>query len=109
MVCLDVADLTEPALKQNTLRLRRRVRKLTALLRLPLGLLRTFGSRLTGARLPDGRAKRRILQAVDKAREHLPLPAVLRFRRIGSVPGAGARPRVRPMISLPVAAPRRID
>ena len=52
VVCLDVADLTELELRQEILKLRRRVQKLTALLRLALALLRTSGFRLTGARLP---------------------------------------------------------
>src|SRR6516162_40117 len=82
VVCLDVADLREPELRREVLKLRRRVRKLTALLRLTLALLRTSGFRLTGARLPDGRDKRRILRAVDRAREYLPLRAVLRFLRV---------------------------
>ena len=82
VVGLDGADLTEPELRQEILKLRRRVHKLTALLRLALALLRTSGFRLTGARLPDGRAKTRILRAVDRAREYLPLPAVLRFLRV---------------------------
>jgi hypothetical protein len=34
------------------------------------------------ARLPDGRAKMRILRAVDRARGYLPLRAVLRFLRV---------------------------
>ena len=82
VLCLDVANLTEPELRQEVLRLRRRVQKLTALLRLALALLRTSGFRLTGARLPDGRAKMRILRAVDRARAYLPLRAVLRFLRV---------------------------
>jgi hypothetical protein len=82
VVCLDVADLTESDLRQEVLRLRRRVRKLTALLRVALALLRTSGFSLTGARLPDGRAKLRILRAVNRAREYLPLRAVLRFLRV---------------------------
>ena len=82
VVCLDVADLKEPELRQEVLKLRRRVQKLTALLRLALALLRTSGFRLTGARLPDGRAKMRILRAVDQARAYLPLRAVLRFLRV---------------------------
>src|ERR1700730_14592611 len=53
VVCLDVADLTEPELQQEVLKLRRRVQKLTA--------LRTSGFRLAEERLPDGRAKMRIL------------------------------------------------
>ena len=82
VVGLDVAELTEPELRQELLKLRRRVQKLSALLRLALALLRTSGFRLTGARLPDGRAKTRILRAVDRAREYLPLRAVLRFLRV---------------------------
>src|SRR5258708_18915915 len=81
-VCLDAADLTEPERRQEVLKLRGRVQKLTALLRLALALLRTSGFRLTGARLPDGRAKLRILRAVDRARAYLPLRAVLRFLRV---------------------------
>lgn len=63
VVSLDVADLTEPELRQEVLKLRRRVQKLTALLRLALALLRTSGVNLAGARLPNGRAKFRILRA----------------------------------------------
>ena len=82
VVGLDVADLTEPERRQEVLKLRRRVQKLTALLRLTLALLRTSGFRLTGERLPDGRAKIRILRAVDRARKYLPLRAVLRFLQV---------------------------
>ena len=57
VVCLDAAELTEPELRQEVLKLRRRVQKLTALRRLALALLRTSGFRLTGARLLDGRAE----------------------------------------------------
>ena len=82
MVCLDGADLTEPELRQEVLKLRRRVQKLTALLRLVLAVLRTSEFRLTEERLPDGRDKTRILRAVDLARAHLPLRAVLRFLEV---------------------------
>src|SRR6476619_3046856 len=82
VVCLDVADLTAPELQQEVLKLRRRVQKLRALLWLALALLRTSGFNLTGVRLPDGRAKMRILRAVDRVREYLPLRVVLRFLRL---------------------------
>jgi hypothetical protein len=82
VVCLDMANLTEPELRQEVLKLRRRVQKLRALLRLALALLRTSGFTLTGVRLPDGRAKVRILRAADRAREYLPLRAVLRFLHV---------------------------
>jgi transposase InsO family protein len=82
VVCLDVADLTEPELRQEVLKLRRRMKKHKALLQLALALLRSSGFALTHERLPDGRAKIRILRAVDHAREFVPLRALLRFLRL---------------------------
>jgi hypothetical protein len=67
---------------QEVLELRRRVKKLTALLRLALALVRSSGFTLTHKRLPDGRAKMRILRAVDHAREFVPLRTLLRFLRL---------------------------
>ena len=79
VVSVDVADLTEPELRQEILKLRQRVEKLAALLRLALALLQTSGFRLSAARLPAGEAKLQILRAVDRAVECIPLRAVLRF------------------------------
>jgi hypothetical protein len=67
VVSLDVTALRASELQQEVLELRRRVKKLTALLRLALALLRSSGFTLTHERLPDGRAKIRILRAVDRA------------------------------------------
>src|ERR671919_354159 len=82
VISVDGAHLTEPELRQEILKLRQRVEKLAALLRLALALLHTSGFRLSGDRLPDGQAKLRILRAVDRARECIPLRAVLRFMRV---------------------------
>jgi hypothetical protein len=82
VIGLDVADLTEPQLRQEVLKLRRRVQKLAALLRLAVALLRTSGFSLNGERLPDGGAEMRILRAVDRAHKYLPLRTVLRFLRV---------------------------
>jgi putative transposase len=82
VVSLDVTDLRASELHQEVLELRRRVKKPTALLRLALALLRSSGFTLTHARLSDGRAKTRILSAVDRAREFVPLGALLRFLRL---------------------------
>ncbi len=79
VVSLDVADLTEPELRQEILTLRRRIQKLAALLRLVLALLQASGFSLPRERLPEGRAKRRILGAVDQARAFIPLRALLQF------------------------------
>ena len=55
MVSLEVADLTEPELRQEILKLRRCVEKLAALLRLALALLHASGFSLSRERLPEGR------------------------------------------------------
>jgi hypothetical protein len=82
VVSLDVTNLRTPELQQEILALRRRVRKLTALLRLALALLRSAGFTLAHERLPNGRDKTRILRAVDRAREFVPLRPLLRFLRL---------------------------
>ena len=81
VVSLDT-DVRASELQQEILKLRRGVKKLTALLRLALALLRSSGFTLTYERLPDGRAKIRILRVVDRAREYVPLRALLRFLRL---------------------------
>jgi len=82
VVSLDVTDLTPSELQKEVLKLRRRVKKLTALLRLAVALLQSSGFSLTHTRLPDGRAKIRILRAVERAREFVPLRPILRFLHV---------------------------
>jgi hypothetical protein len=82
VISLDVTNRSTWELEQEILELRRRVRKLTALLRLALALLRSSEFTLTHDRLPDGRAKVRILRAVECARAFVPLQTVLRFLRL---------------------------
>ena len=109
VVSLEVTDLKASELQQEVLELRRRVRKLTALLRLALALRRSSGFTLTHERLPDGRAKIRIREGVDHARAFVPLRALLRFRgcpRVGSMPGDASSTRVRLTISRPVRTRR---
>jgi hypothetical protein len=65
VVTADLPDLTAPELRQEILKLRRRVEKLPALLRLALALVHASSFRLSGERLPDGPAKERILRAVE--------------------------------------------
>src|SRR4030095_2114499 len=55
---------------------------LPGLLRLALALLRSSGFTLAHQRLPDGRDKTRILRAVDRARDFVPLRPLLRFLRL---------------------------
>lgn len=82
IVSLDGANLTELQLRQEIVRLRRDLQKLTALLRLMLAVQQSLGFTLTHQRLPDGRAKQRVLRAVDQARRCLPLRALLRLLRL---------------------------
>ena len=79
VVSLDVTHLSEPEVQHEILQLRRRVEKLAALLRLVLAVLRASGFTLSHERLPDGRAKLRILRAIEQARACIPLRALLRF------------------------------
>src|SRR5262245_15586044 len=81
-VTMDVTKVKTLELQQEGLDLRRRVRKLKALLRLALALLRSSGFTLTHARLPDGRDKTQLLRAVDRARDYVPLQPLLRFLRL---------------------------
>jgi transposase-like protein len=81
-VSMDVTNLKTLELQQEILELRRRLKKLTALLRLALALLRSLRFTLTHERLPHGRDKVRILQAVDRARDFVPLRPLLRFLRL---------------------------
>jgi hypothetical protein len=82
VVSLEGHDRTAQDLRQEILKLRRRVEKLAALLRLALALVRASGFSLSTARLPEGEAKLRILSAIDRARACLPLRAVLRFLQL---------------------------
>jgi hypothetical protein len=79
VVGLDVTNLNELELQHEVVKLRRRLQKLAALLRLALILLRVSGFTLSGERLPDGQDKQRILWAVDQARACIPLRALLRL------------------------------
>src|SRR5262245_28568409 len=78
VVSLDVTNLRTSELQQEIMALRRRVRKLTALLRLALSLFRSAVFTLAHERLPDGRDKATILRAVDRAPEFVPLRPLLR-------------------------------
>ncbi len=82
VVSLDVTGLTEPQLQHEIVQLRRRVEKLAALLQLALALLRASGFTFARERLPEGRTKRHILRAVERARACLPLRGLLRFLRL---------------------------
>jgi transposase InsO family protein len=69
-------------LQQEVLRLRVRVQKLTALLRVLLVVLQMSRYALNQTRLADGCHKRALLRAIDRTRLALPLRSVLRVIRL---------------------------
>ena len=77
VVSLDGDDGPEATLRARIATLERRVRTLSAVLRLTLVLIRVSGARLDGQRLPAADTKRTVLHAVERARRVLPLAAAL--------------------------------
>ena len=78
IVTLDVLEQDTIRLQQQVLALRRRVAKLTALLRLLLMVLRLSGFSLTRTRLNESGSKRRLLQSIESLRNYIPLQTILR-------------------------------
>jgi len=73
-----------PAYHVRIAKLERRVAMLSAILRLVLTLLRISGFELDRARVPDAADKRRLLNAVERARKAMPLWAALRVLHLSS-------------------------
>jgi transposase InsO family protein len=63
-------------------RLKRRTERQTAIIRLLVILLKLSGFRLDEQRLPDGKAKSKVLRAVDRSKDSLPLTSALRLVRL---------------------------
>ena len=63
-------------------RLKRRIRRQTAILRLLVVLLKLSGFRLDQQRLPHGTAKAKVLRAVDRSKDALALKHALRLVRL---------------------------
>ena len=78
VVSLDVHAMEVDDLRKEILDLRRRNAKLVAVLRLVFVLLNVCGITLAGRRLADGEKKRRLLRAIERTRDALPLRVALR-------------------------------
>jgi hypothetical protein len=72
-------------LQREVFRLRRRVQKLTALLRVLLVVVLMSGDTLNQVRLPEGNNKGSLLRAIERLRSALPLRAILRVVRLSPV------------------------
>jgi transposase InsO family protein len=75
----DSFSRTEVELYAENAKLKRRVLVLGTVVRLLLVLVRISGCRLTGDRLPDGKAKTEVLTAITAGQKALPLKSVLRI------------------------------
>lgn len=81
VVSLDWQHDMASVLDENE-RLKRRAERQTAIIRLLVVLLKLSGFRLDEQRLPDGKAKARVLHAVDRCKDALPLKSALRLVRL---------------------------
>lgn len=76
---VDALSKDEEDLQAEVLRLRRRIRKLRAVVRILASVLQAFDIDLGHRRLPDGASKSIVLRAVERAREVLRLRTALRI------------------------------
>lgn len=76
-VTVDALSMDGQDLQVEILRLRRRVRKLRAVLRILIAVLRAFDVNLGHRRLPDGTSKSIVIRAVERARSVLKLKTAL--------------------------------
>jgi transposase InsO family protein len=70
------------ALIADNARLKRKLALLVGVVGLLLALIRTLGLRLDDERLPEGRGKRILLHAIERARRNMPLAHALRVLRL---------------------------
>ena len=78
VITLDAFDLNVAELQREVVALRRRNARLIALLRLIVTVMRVAGFTLSQVRLPAETQKRRVLRAIEHAREHFKLRSALR-------------------------------
>ena len=78
VVTLDVLDNEVAELQREVVLLRRRNARLIALLRLIITVVKLAGFSMARVRLPEERAKLRVLRAIELARAHFTLRTVLR-------------------------------
>lgn len=75
----DVLDMDHIRLQAEALKLQQRVRRLGAIIRLLLALVRTVGWHLDQIRLPEGPARVKLLRAIERVQPVLSLKCTLRL------------------------------
>jgi hypothetical protein len=109
VVTIDVLSLDTMQLQQEVLRLRTRIQKLIALLRILLVVLKISKFSFGQARVPEDHEKRSLLQVIDRSRSVLPLrvthhPAVA-IALSPLEPPAAVPPRRPPLLPKAVTPP----
>lgn len=84
IVTHEVFDLDDLQVRRRILKLERRLRIVTAIMVLLLGMIRTFRVRIDYERLPDEQSKKKLLRANDRAHKVLPIKSVLRILKLSS-------------------------
>jgi putative transposase len=84
VITLDALNLDEQQLQYELIRIRKRCRRLIAVVRLLVVFVRTFGIRIDFSRIPDGKQKMKLLRVIDSARLTLALGSVLKIIGISS-------------------------
>ena len=84
VVTAEALNMDATQLQHEVLRLQTRIKKLIALLRLLLVVIKISRFSLNQTRLPDSNDKRSLLRVIDQARSALPLRSVLRVVRLSS-------------------------
>ena len=84
VVSHEVFDLNDLQVRRRILKLERRLKIVTAIMRLLLAVFRVFRFQLDYERLPEGKNKKKLLRVIEKARLVLPLRVVLRIIKLSS-------------------------
>ena len=84
VVTLDLAAMTEEALRQEVVALRQHNDRLIAVLRLFVVLLRISGFTLARCRVADGSKKVLLLRAIENSRSNLSLRSALRILKLST-------------------------
>ncbi len=121
VVTVDALNMNAIQLQREVLRLRTRIQKLIALLRVLLVVLKISRFSLNQTRLPDDHDKRSLLRVSDRARSALPLRSALRVIQLSpsryrhwnreeqcALGDRPSCPRVSPL-SLPIIPPALTD
>ena len=82
VITIDVLEAERKELEQEVLKLRQRIEKILAILRIFIVLLKVSDFSLTNCRVPDSAKKAKLLKAIEQSLKSLPFRCVLRILKI---------------------------